>query len=89
MKKVADEAPTFIDLFYGCGGFSLEMECAGFECLAAIDFNSEAVTTFRANFPEVRQVIERDLTKFPPAELGKLIGRDRVDVPEVESASCS
>ena len=27
---------TFIDLFCGCGGFSLGMERAGFECLAAL-----------------------------------------------------
>ncbi len=79
MKK-AGEAPTFIDLFCGCGGFSLGMERAGFACLGAIDFNPEAVATFRANFPEVPQVLERDLTKFPPAELAKLIGKHRVDV---------
>jgi DNA (cytosine-5)-methyltransferase 1 len=34
---------TFLDLFCGCGGFSLGMERAGFRCLAAIDFNPEAV----------------------------------------------
>ncbi len=73
-------APTLIDLFSGCGGFSLGMERAGFRCLAAIDFNAEAIETFRANFPEVEHVLERDLTKFPPAELAKLIGTDRVDV---------
>jgi DNA (cytosine-5)-methyltransferase 1 len=32
-------APTFIDLFCGCGGFSLGMVRAGLRCLAAIDFN--------------------------------------------------
>ena len=73
-------APTLIDLFSGCGGFSLGMERAGFHCVAAIDFNAEAVETFRANFPEVPHVLERDLTKFPPSELAQLIGTDRVDV---------
>jgi DNA (cytosine-5)-methyltransferase 1 len=34
---------TFIDLFCGCGGFSLGLERAGFKGLAAIDFNPEAV----------------------------------------------
>lgn len=34
---------TFIDLFCGCGGFSLGMERAGFGCLAAVDFNREAI----------------------------------------------
>jgi len=71
---------TFLDLFCGCGGFSLGMDRAGFQCVAAIDFNPEAIETFRANFPDVPQVLERDLTKFPPAELSRLIGTERVDV---------
>ena len=74
------DAPTFLDLFCGCGGFSLGMERAGFQCLAAIDFNAEAVATFRANFPEVPHVLEKDLTKFSPRQLASLIGADRVDV---------
>jgi DNA (cytosine-5)-methyltransferase 1 len=78
--KKAGEALTFIDLFCGCGGFSLGMERAGFLCLAAIDSNPEAIATFRVNFPEVAQVLERDLTKFPPADLAKLIGKNTVDV---------
>ena len=73
-------APTFLDLFCGCGGFSLGMERAGFHCLAAVDFNAEAVATFRANFPEVPHVLEKDLTKFAPRQLASLIGTDRVDV---------
>lgn len=73
-------APTLIDLFSGCGGFSLGMERAGFQCLAAIDFNPEAVATFRANFPKVPQVLEKDLTKFAPAKLASLIGTNHVDV---------
>lgn len=73
-------APTFLDLFCGCGGFSLGMERAGFRCLAALDFNSEAIETFRENFPKVPHVLERDLTKFPPVALARFIGTDRVDV---------
>lgn len=72
--------PTVIDLFCGCGGFSLGMERAGFQCMAALDFNAEAIATFRMNFPDVPHVLECDLTKFPPAELEKLIGTNRVDV---------
>ena len=74
MKKL-----TFIDLFCGCGGFSLGMERAGFGCLAAVDFNPEAVAVFGRNFAHVPQVLDKDLTKFPPAELAKLLGTDSVD----------
>jgi tRNA/tmRNA/rRNA uracil-C5-methylase (TrmA/RlmC/RlmD family) len=34
---------TFIDLFCGCGGFSLGLTRAGLKGLAAIDFNPEAI----------------------------------------------
>jgi DNA (cytosine-5)-methyltransferase 1 len=37
---------TFIDLFCGCGGFSLGLERAGLHCLAAIDISPEAIETF-------------------------------------------
>src|SRR5205814_474773 len=72
--------PTFIDLFCGCGGFSLGMERAGFRNLAAMDFNKEAIAVFKKNFPNVPSVLEQDITKFPPAELAKLIGEDQLDV---------
>jgi DNA (cytosine-5)-methyltransferase 1 len=80
--------PTFVDLFCGCGGFTLGMLRAGFDCLAAIDFNKQAVTTLKANladrsdldFSPVRHALQRDLTSFKPAELAALIGTDRLDV---------
>lgn len=56
------------------------MERAGFHCVAAVDFNPQAVETFRANFPAVPHVLERDVTKFPACELAKFIGTNRVDV---------
>ena len=36
-------APTFIDLFCGCGGFSLGLMRAGFRCVAALDADRKAV----------------------------------------------
>lgn len=81
-------SPTFIDLFSGCGGFTLGMLRAGFDCLAAIDFNPQAVGTLKSNladkqhvgFAKVRHAIQRDLTAFRPSDLAKLIGNDRLDV---------
>lgn len=71
---------TFIDLFCGCGGFTLGMQRAGFDCLAAIDFNAQAVDALRTNLKEVSHVLKKDLTEFSPEELSTLIGTDRVDV---------
>jgi DNA (cytosine-5)-methyltransferase 1 len=71
---------TCIDLFCGCGGFSLGMERAGFTVLAAIDFSQEAISVFRTNFPNVPHVLQQDLTAFPPRELAKLMGTGEVEV---------
>ena len=73
-------APTFLDLFCGCGGFSLGLTRAGFRCLAAIDFNEEAVTTFKANFPKEILALRKDLTTFTPAKLAAKLGVNSVDV---------
>jgi DNA (cytosine-5)-methyltransferase 1 len=80
VKKTSGKAFTFIDLFCGCGGFSLGLERAGFQCLAAIDFAVHAITTFRINFPNVPQVLQRDLTQFGPADLAKVLGVSDVAV---------
>ena len=71
---------TFLDLFCGCGGFSLGLERAGLKGLAAIDFNHEAVEVFRANFSEIPHILEKDLTSFAPSELERMIGTKEVDL---------
>lgn len=71
---------TFIDLFCGCGGFSLGFERAGFQCLAALDFNKEAIATYSANFAHVPQVLNEDITAFTPSELAARLGTKSVDV---------
>lgn len=81
-------APTFIDLFCGCGGFTLGMLRAGFECLAAIDVHEPAVEALRKNLTApkasglrpVRHALRKDLTQFPPHDLAQLIGTERLDV---------
>jgi DNA (cytosine-5)-methyltransferase 1 len=74
------EQLTFIDLFSGCGGFSLGLEWAGMRCLAAVDFNPSAVETFRRNHPEVPVALVKDLTEFTPKELDQELGSERVDL---------
>lgn len=71
---------TCIDLFCGCGGFSLGMQRAGFRVLAAIDFNEEAIQTFKVNFSKNTLAFCKDLTKFPPDKLAAKIGVNHVDV---------
>lgn len=80
MEGRGRSARSFIDLFCGCGGFTLGMLRAGFQCAAAIDLDSEAVSTLQANLPNLPHVLQRDLTKYKPADLAELIGRDRIDI---------
>ena len=70
----------FIDLFCGCGGFSLGLHRAGFRCLAALDSDPAAIETFRKNLPEVPHILEKDLTKYPASELARLLGDVRPDL---------
>lgn len=74
------ESLNFIDLFSGCGGFSLGLEWAGLVCRAAVDFNAPAIETFQVNHPHVSPILVRDLTAFGPKDLDKLIGPERIDL---------
>lgn len=76
------DAPlTCVDLFCGCGGFSLGMLRAGIEVLAAIDFNPEAVATCRKNLAaRIPHILEKDLTKFGPVDLDALLEGRAVDL---------
>src|SRR3989304_6198722 len=71
--------PTVISLFSGCGGSSLGYKWAGFKELLAIDFEKNAVETFRLNFPEVpcwqKSVIEvtaKEILSFCKIKKGEL-----------------
>jgi DNA (cytosine-5)-methyltransferase 1 len=46
-------APTVISTFAGCGGSSLGYSMAGYRELLAVEWDQNAVDTFRLNFPDV------------------------------------
>ena len=46
------EPLTCLDLFCGCGGFTLGMQRAGFQVLAAVDVDPVAIATLRSNLIE-------------------------------------
>lgn len=71
---------SFIDLFCGCGGFTLGMMRAGFSCEAAIDSNKEAIGVLKDNLQEVKCCLHEDLTKFTPEELAAKIGKKSIDI---------
>jgi len=63
--------PTVISLFAGCGGSSLGYELAGFRELLAIEWDDNAVATFKLNFPDV-PVYHGDIAKLTGPECIRL-----------------
>jgi DNA (cytosine-5)-methyltransferase 1 len=51
MKKV--KRPVAVDIFSGCGGLTVGLKKAGFKVIGAVDNDSIAVKTYKANHPEV------------------------------------
>lgn len=52
-----------VDLFCGCGGFSQGFQAAGFEIVAGIDIDAQALLTYEKNFPKAK-AIKADLSKL-------------------------
>lgn len=65
--------PTVISTFAGCGGSSLGYKLAGFKELLAVEWDDDAVRTFRHNFPEVK-VYHGDITKLSGGDCLSLAG---------------
>ena len=66
-------APTVISTFAGCGGSSLGYSMAGFKELLAIEWDDNAVETFRMNFPDV-PVYHGDIAKISTEQVLEMTG---------------
>lgn len=60
-------APAVIDLFSGCGGFSLGFRNAGFRIAGSVELDQSARATHAANFPEAAHFC--DATRVDPDEV--------------------
>ncbi len=69
----SDDAPTVISTFAGCGGSSLGYSMAGYRELLAVEWEQNAVDTFRLNFPDV-PVYHGDIAKLSVDECLSLTG---------------
>ncbi len=67
------DAPTVISTFAGCGGSSLGYGMAGFRELLAVEWDQNAVDTFRLNFPEV-PVYHGDIAKLSVDDCLRMTG---------------
>ena len=69
---------TIVDLFSGCGGFSLGAELAGFKSIAAIDIDPVLQSGYRRNFPR-SHVVQASIADIDGPDWRHLIGRQRPD----------
>lgn len=69
---------TIVDLFCGCGGFSLGAASAGFRSLASVDVDPVLQSGYRRNFPRSRAV-QASVSDLDTAAWRQLLGRQRPD----------
>jgi DNA (cytosine-5)-methyltransferase 1 len=75
---VQSKRPTVVDLFCGAGGLSYGFELAGFDVVAAVDFDPIAAATYRQRNPEI-PFFEADIATITGRALADAAGRD-IDV---------
>ena len=67
--------PTAVDVFCGCGGLTVGLRKAGFRVAAAVEIDSLAIKTYKANHRDVA-VWKTDIRNLQPAELFEQLGLD-------------
>jgi DNA (cytosine-5)-methyltransferase 1 len=73
IKTHGGRASRAIDLFAGCGGLTLGLTQAGFNVVGAVEINSKAVDTYRANHPRV-PVWECDIREVAATRMMRDLG---------------
>lgn len=77
-RRRIKERGTVVDLFCGCGGFSLGAELAGFRSLVAVDIDPILQSAYRRNFPKSR-VIQASVADIDESAWRHLLGKARPD----------
>jgi DNA (cytosine-5)-methyltransferase 1 len=67
--------PKFISFFSGARGLDIGLEQAGWECLAANEFDKAACDTIRSNAPQLR-LYQGDIRELTAAQLRSDLGLD-------------
>lgn len=70
---------NFIDLFSGCGGFSAGMELSGHRCLLGVDFDKDAINTFKLNHSNA-EVFCGDIKNLTKLKIEELLKGQSVDM---------
>lgn len=67
-RMSARRQPVAVDLFSGAGGLTHGLKAAGFHVAAAVELETLAAATYRANHPEV-ELWTKDIRKLPVVEV--------------------
>lgn len=70
-------APRVLDLFCGCGGFSLGLRWAGFQLAGGIDTDEDALKTYKRNLHV--PVMQKDIREVAVDEVRRMFG-EKIDV---------
>lgn len=73
LQPRAENAPTVISTFAGAGGSSLGYSMAGFREFLAVEWDDNAVQTFKLNFPDV-PVYHGDIAKLSVDQVFEMTG---------------
>lgn len=65
--------PKAIDLFSGCGGMTIGLKQAGFDVIGAVEIDTVAVATYRANHRRVK-VWDCDIRDLDSSEVKRVLG---------------
>jgi DNA (cytosine-5)-methyltransferase 1 len=70
---------NFVDLFCGCGGLSVGMELAGLNCVLGVDFDKDAIASFKENHPN-SNAFHGDISNLTTKRLKELTEGKKIDV---------
>lgn len=73
-----EAGPTFVDLFSGCGGFSLGAAMAGFRSLVSIEIEPNLQSAYRRNFPKSKPILA-DVCDIDKSAWRQFLGNARPD----------
>lgn len=72
-------APVVVDLFCGAGGLSEGLRQAGFDPRVAVDFDKNAIATYKANHPHSETILG-DVAQVTGEQLKRLACSDDIDL---------
>ncbi len=83
-KLILDGRPVVVDLFAGCGGFSLGFIQAGWRVIASVEWSYDAHVTYCNNIPHIQQAPLHVYT----CDIHQMTGREILLNAGIEEVDC-